>query len=245
MSSATSPFFFPFSEQIVSFTSKFLIGRNWKFSQVDIIIFIIGLAAPLPLLFHNLLPNIYLTMLSPVLLMLYVLLDYALPVLETHYGKRSRCQAIIPIPAAMLFFIWYEIMVCEVTYARAQIAFLRYYNLAAVFCLIACALLVYGYLKIKGHSLNIREFAGLLERFKEENEKQAPLNFITLGFKVLKKDFIVVAVLVASFFNIYFLYILLTVSSIALLGFTVYILLLMEIFSRSKAAGEPQSPADN
>jgi hypothetical protein len=221
--------FFSLTDKLARSIADKLLERKWNFKSLGYIIFILGFISPLPLVIYVYYPDSYLRIISPVLLSFYVILDYTFCRLEVQTRQRSALNAFIPFPVPIFIFLWYEIFLCEVIYQSAGILFFRYYNIFAVCCAVAGLLLIFGYLKLRHEPLNIHRFTERLEQIGLENEKDAPLNYITLSFKVMKQDLFACVLLVLSFFNLYVLYFIVTLASIGFLGFTVYSLILMRV----------------
>ncbi|MBF0432406.1 MAG: hypothetical protein HQK83_14065, partial [Fibrobacteria bacterium] len=163
------------------------IAESWhfkkrSFKKFSYFYLFLGFCSPIPLLFHNTDSGAVFSIIAPILLCLVVLMDFSITKMEAIYHQKSPIQAYLPFPVVILIFFWYVALFCEVVYFRSGIIFFRYYNVIALVCYVAAFLMIYGYLKLKGRPLNLHRFTEELEKFGEENEKDAPLNYITLTF---------------------------------------------------------------
>ena len=201
-----------FAEGIAQWQHK----RGWSLSRTGLFTGLLGLLSPAPLL----------------LFCLYVLQDTALNHLETLYGKKSPYNRIVPFPPVTLFFIWFELVFFEVMYRIMGVSLVRYINVFALCCIITSLFLIYGYLKINRLPLNIHRLVERLENLGDANEKDAPLNYITLTFKILKKDLLAIALIALGVINVYLLYLFVALGSIFILGFTLYSLFMLNVLSR-------------
>jgi hypothetical protein len=226
------PYFFPITGKLIHLLTAWIQDKKWDTNKISYLNLLLGFISPLPLLFHIHFPNSMLMIFSPVFFCLYVIFDYTISSLEVETHRRSSLNTVLPIPVAVLVFLWYEVVLLEVTYAYAELAFFRYLNVFILCCAVAALLLIYGYLKLQKQPLNVHRFAELLEQFGRENEKEAPLNYITLTFKVLKRDLFALILLILSLLNLYLLYSAAALASIGFFGFTVYTLLLMKLMDK-------------
>ena len=228
-------FFFPLSDKLAEALANQFYRKKLGLNKLSTVIFILGLFSPLFLIFYHYFDYALLRLFAPLFICFYVILDYSNHKLESLYHQRSYLSILIPFPPTILIFLWYEIVLCEVIYySSSEIIFLRYYNVFAICCAISSVLIIFGYLKLNREPLNIHRFTEQLELLGRENEKEVPLNYITLSFKVLKQDLFACILLITSLFNLYLLYFLITITSIGFFGFTVYTLFLLKLLKKKK-----------
>jgi len=222
-------FLFSYTDLLAVKVANYCYAKKWKLANISLFIIVLGIISPFPIVLGLYFPSIVLRILPPVLLLLFMLMDFALSKLEILHEKQSPIN--ILIPGQIFFFVvfWYEIVLCEVMRIYLGFYFLRVYNIFALGCALAGFLIVFGYLKLKSKPLSLMVFVAEIEKLREEVEKEIPLNYITLTLKFLKRDLIVLIILFTSILNLYLVYFLITLVPIGILGFILYTLILLKI----------------
>ena len=115
------------------------------------------------------------------------------------------------------------------------IYFLRIYNIIALGCALAGFLVVFGYLKLQNRPLSLNVFITEVEGLRDRIEKEMPLNYITITLKLLKRDLIVLVILLLSVVNMYLAYFLITLIPVGILGFIIYTLILLRVTAKKQS----------
>ncbi len=171
--------------------------------------------------------------LSFIFLLLYVLLDTTINYLEKREQKKNSYTHLIPFPPVVLGFLWFIFIFYE--YERSVLGNgLMIPNILSLACITISLLLIYGYLKMNQLPLNIHRFVDSLEDVGEKNERELPLNYLTLTFKIFKKDMIALGIILLGFINSHFLYAALCLGTLFLLFFTIYSLFILKVFGSKK-----------
>jgi len=227
-------FFFPQIDKLSQYIAQLFYEKKFSLNKVGVFLLIAGFLAPFPLLFVD----SWFRFISPVIMLLFVVLDYSLSYLEAKLHQRHILNSLISFPIAVLVFLWYELILCEVVYNIADLWIIRYFNLFSISCAVSGLLIIYGYLKLNDQPMSIYRFAEQLIDFGRKNEKEIPFNYIILTFKILKEDLLVIVLLILSLFNIYLLYFAITFTSIGFLIFTIYTLFLMKLVNEGTGSDD-------